>query len=168
MPTTCSSKILQGIQRLRFLLWLSLMLQFNQIFGLLMTQRVYVSCEKLVRQSLGRQTATNLAWGVSQHYRLIYYLTNRNLLRSLNVHSAYGAVVNPLSPEGEARSAGGSSGGSAAAVAARMCFAYVFLSCFILSSITVSEPARLGRTQEGQYVSLPPIAESSGSSHHTG
>lgn len=42
---------------------------------------------------------------------------------SLNVHSAYGPVVNPLSEAGQPRSAGGSSGGSAAAVAARLCFA---------------------------------------------
>lgn len=42
---------------------------------------------------------------------------------SLNIYSAHGPVVNPLSKEGEPRSAGGSSGGSAAAVAANMCFA---------------------------------------------
>ncbi|KAG9105907.1 Trimeric GatFAB AmidoTransferase(AdT) complex subunit, partial [Ceratobasidium sp. 392] len=42
---------------------------------------------------------------------------------SLNVYSAHGAVVNPLSRDGEPRSAGGSSGGSAAAVAAQLCFA---------------------------------------------
>ncbi|KAG8700241.1 Trimeric GatFAB AmidoTransferase(AdT) complex subunit, partial [Ceratobasidium sp. 394] len=42
---------------------------------------------------------------------------------SLNVYSSHGAVVNPLSGDGEPRSAGGSSGGSAAAIAAQMCFA---------------------------------------------
>ncbi|QRV88793.1 amidase [Ceratobasidium sp. AG-Ba] len=42
---------------------------------------------------------------------------------SLNVYSSHGPVINPLSREGEPRSAGGSSGGSAAAVAARACFA---------------------------------------------
>ncbi|KAG8769774.1 Trimeric GatFAB AmidoTransferase(AdT) complex subunit [Ceratobasidium sp. 428] len=42
---------------------------------------------------------------------------------SLNVYSAHGPVVNPLSRDDEPRSAGGSSGGSAAAVAAQMCFA---------------------------------------------
>ncbi|KAF8603813.1 amidase signature enzyme [Ceratobasidium sp. AG-I] len=42
---------------------------------------------------------------------------------SLNIHSAYGPVINPLSEAGQPRSAGGSSGGSAAAVAAQLCFA---------------------------------------------
>lgn len=51
--------------------------------------------------------------------------------RSLNVHSAFGPVVNPFQSdsdrvpwrEREKRSAGGSSGGSAAAVASKQCFA---------------------------------------------
>ncbi|KAK2464004.1 hypothetical protein APHAL10511_003948 [Amanita phalloides] len=42
---------------------------------------------------------------------------------SLNINSAHGPVVNPLSFGGVPRSAGGSSGGSAAAVASGMCFA---------------------------------------------
>ncbi|CAO3638387.1 unnamed protein product [Mucor hiemalis] len=46
---------------------------------------------------------------------------------SANVHSAFGAVVNPYKSEssngGEERSAGGSSGGSAASVAMKMCTA---------------------------------------------
>lgn len=46
-------------------------------------------------------------------------------VRSLNVHSSHGPVVNPFRPSSGStsppRSAGGSSGGSAAAVAAGLC-----------------------------------------------
>lgn len=43
--------------------------------------------------------------------------------RSLNKHSAFGPVVNPIGYKDEKRSAGGSSGGSAASVATGMCTA---------------------------------------------
>jgi Asp-tRNA(Asn)/Glu-tRNA(Gln) amidotransferase A subunit family amidase len=71
----------------------------------------------------------NLEWGKS--YPWVSQLSaNTRPLRSLNVNSIHGRVVNPYhSPnerhipwaEREKRSAGGSSGGSAAAVAAGMC-----------------------------------------------
>jgi Asp-tRNA(Asn)/Glu-tRNA(Gln) amidotransferase A subunit family amidase len=55
--------------------------------------------------------------------RVIYLiLTARS---SLNTHSVWGSVINPLSADGIPRSAGGSSGGSAAAVAADIVEAYV-------------------------------------------
>jgi aspartyl-tRNA(Asn)/glutamyl-tRNA(Gln) amidotransferase subunit A len=73
---------------------------------------------------------TNSAWGKSclTHLGLTSGFLTQVSLRSLNVHSVHGPVINPYQHPSstadwdarERRTAGGSSGGSAAAVAAGM------------------------------------------------
>ncbi|KAG9102838.1 hypothetical protein FRC06_000984 [Ceratobasidium sp. 370] len=67
--------------------------------------------------------------------------------------------LNPLSRDGEPRSAGGSSGGSAAAVAARMCSASVFLPYSELAYMKESKTVLSVRTLEVRYASQPRIVE---------
>jgi aspartyl-tRNA(Asn)/glutamyl-tRNA(Gln) amidotransferase subunit A len=108
MPTTCSSAMLRHFD-----------------------SPLDATCVRLLRESgayiIGKTNCDEFGMGyVSDLFEEATRLTQQSTLRSLNIHSVHGPVVNPHNvnarePSESERSAGGSSGGSAAAVAAGMC-----------------------------------------------
>lgn len=66
----------------------------------------------------------NLVWGKCPCTKRSVSILKNQEIRSANIHSVFGPVINPCSHgDNIKRSAGGSSGGSAASVAMNMCTA---------------------------------------------
>lgn len=115
MPTTCSSKMLD---------------QFRSPFDATVVELLRSAGARLV----GKTNCDEFGMGCVLR---VYHtpIDADEPVRSLNVHTSHGPVINPHQPSSstaswedrERRSAGGSSGGSAAAVAAGLSDVYVFI-----------------------------------------
>lgn len=126
MPTTCSSEMLKGSFRPSHHLRVT-----NQLGNIAFTAPYDATVVTLLRQSgadiIGKTNCDEFGMGYSLSFP--FWASAYESLRSLNIHSVHGPVVNPFkttpsslsSYNVERRSAGGSSGGSAAAVASGMC-----------------------------------------------